>query len=98
MSAWVRAGTRVAIFIGMDNLNSEAMHLLQWVFQRKGQTITCDLGASAVGAYEVSVIPHSDVSASVIETFEGAQRAFYRHAELAQQLREAGWVRARTSH
>lgn len=82
----------------MENLNPEAMHLLQWVFQRKGQAITCELGASGTGTYEVSVVPHSDVSAGVIETFAAAQRAFYRHAELAQQLRESGWVRSRTNH
>jgi hypothetical protein len=48
-------------------------------------------GRECAGNYDVSVVPHWDVSAAAIERFDGAVTAFERHAELARYLRENGW-------
>jgi hypothetical protein len=65
--------------------------LVRWVFQREQDLLTCEV---AVGrsAYEVSVVPHGDVSQSVIEPFDRASDALWRHAQIASRLRERGWI------
>ena len=65
--------------------------MLRWTFTRHDATLTCELDANAPGNYEVSVVPHWDVSAAAIERFDGAVTAFERHAELTRYLRENGW-------
>jgi hypothetical protein len=67
------------------------MTMLRWTFERHDATLTCELDANAPGNYEVSVVPHWDVSATAIERFDGAITAFERHAELARYLRGHGW-------
>ena len=67
------------------------MTMLRWTFERNDAALTCELDANAPGNYEVSVVPHWDVSAAAIERFDGAVTAFERHAELARYLRENGW-------
>ncbi len=66
--------------------------MLRWRFRRHANTITCRVDFTADHQYEVSVVPHWDVSASTVERFDSAPHALQRHAELAQRLREAGWV------
>jgi hypothetical protein len=68
--------------------------VLRWVFRREANAITCEIDAAGDRAFEVSIVPHWDVSASTIERFNAAHHAFERHAEVARRLREAGWVRA----
>lgn len=65
--------------------------MLRWIFLRHANAITCEVDF-ATDHYEVSVIPHWDVSASAIERFDSAPHAMERHAELATSLREAGWA------
>jgi len=78
----------------MKNVKPEFMRVLRWDFRRNNQVITCEIDAEGGRAYDVCVVPHWDVSASAIERFDASYRAFERHAEVARQLREAGWVRA----
>ena len=65
--------------------------MLRWVFGRRANAITCEVDFTADHQYEVSVVPHWNVSAPSIERFDTAPHAMQRHAELALSLREAGW-------
>jgi hypothetical protein len=71
------------------------MTMLRWTFTRNHDALTCELDGNAPGNYEVSIVPHWDVSATAVERFDGAAGAFERHAELARYLRETGWHLAR---
>jgi hypothetical protein len=73
----------------------ESTRMLRWVFHRGTQAVTCEIDASRTRGYDVCLVPHWNVSASVIERFGKAPDAFRRHAEVALRLREAGWVRDR---
>jgi hypothetical protein len=66
--------------------------MLRWVFQRQDRFITCELDAVRDGQYEVCVIPHWDVRASVIEQWPNVLTAVERHARLAREFRDAGWT------
>ena len=76
------------------HIQADSTRVLRWVFRRNGQAITCEIDANPAPAFEVSLVPHWNVSASAIERFDGAHDAFLRHAEVARRLRDAGWVRA----
>jgi hypothetical protein len=45
----------------------------------------------------VCVLPHWNLSDSMVERFNAPASALRRHAEIASQLREAGWVTYYTS-
>lgn len=79
-----------------QNSQSDSTRVLKWVFRRDDQAITCEIAANRRHSFEVSFVPHWDRSASVIERFDAAHDAFLRHAEVARQLRETGWVRTVT--
>jgi len=66
--------------------------MLRWVFSRGGHTLTCELDARARHTFDVSLIPHWDVSGSVVERFGDAVRAMERHAAIVRALRHAGWA------
>ena len=66
--------------------------VLRWTFQRDANAITCELDARGHRSYDVCVVPHWDVSSSVVEHFEGPSVALLRHAEIARRLRAGGWV------
>jgi len=72
----------------------DSTRVLRWVFRRDGRAITCEIDADRTHTFEVSIVPHWDVSASVVERFDAARHAFLRHAEMVRRLRDAGWVRA----
>jgi hypothetical protein len=88
-------GTSSRAARGTGIASGEVMTMLRWTFTRNHDALTCELDANAPGNYDVSVVPHWDVSAAAIEHFDGATRAFERHAELARYLRETGWHLAR---
>jgi hypothetical protein len=48
-------------------------------------------------AFDVCVLPHWDLSASIIERFEDAATAFEHHATIALMLRQSGWMVAQHS-
>jgi hypothetical protein len=66
--------------------------LLRWVFQRDAKTITCEVDVLGPRSYDVSLVPHWDVSASIVQHFDAPQGALLRHADIARQLREGGWT------
>ena len=69
-----------------------ARPMLRWVFIRNGRMLTCELDARARHTFDVSLIPHWNISASVVERFGNAVAAMERHAALAGALRDAGWT------
>ena len=71
----------------------EPISVLRWVFLRKRQMLTCEIRVSGTQSYDVCVVPHWDIGASVIEAYDRPSRALHRHAELAWYLRESGWMR-----
>jgi hypothetical protein len=71
---------------------AEPVRLVRWIFQRAGEALTCQVSSSATQAgYDVCVVPHENVASAVIEGVDTATGALQRHAEIAMQLREAGW-------
>ena len=72
--------------------SDEAPRMLRWTFSRDGASITCQIDMTERRKFEVCVVPHWDVSASVIEEFDAVSRAVTRHAEIARRLRDAGWT------
>jgi len=73
---------------------AESAGILRWIFLRGTRVLTCEI-RSFGKTYDVSVVPHWDVSASVIESFERPASALRRHAEIASEFRQAGWSQVR---
>ena len=70
-----------------------AHRLLRWVFRKGNQLLTCQLDREGGhAAYMLSLVPHWDVRQSVIELHQDGAAAFQRHAAIAGQLREQGWI------
>lgn len=69
-----------------------AATVLSWVLQKDAHALTCELTARADRSYDVIVVPHWDIAASAVEHFAALPEALLRHAEIARQLRESGWV------
>jgi hypothetical protein len=70
--------------------------ILRWTFLRGTKTLTCEVRVFGKQTYNVCVVPHWDVSSSVVETFKRPGVALRRHAEIASDFREAGWSTVRT--
>jgi len=67
--------------------------LLRSVFRRGTEMVTCAVKAiNHESAYEVRIVPQSGRAADIVERFSASTRAVVRHAEIAVQLRESGWV------
>ena len=66
--------------------------LVEWILQREAKSITCQLEARGHHSYELCILPHWDPSAAVIEHFDASLPAMMRHAQLARDLCEAGWM------
>jgi hypothetical protein len=70
-----------------------AHRLLRWVFRKGNQLLTCQLDRDGRhAAYMLSLVPHWDVRQSFIERHQDGVAAFQRHAAIARQLRERGWI------
>ena len=69
-----------------------AAPVLRWIFCRDNAAMTCEVRMRRTGACEVAVVPHWDPSQTRVEPFDGPAQALHRHAEIARELREAGWV------
>jgi hypothetical protein len=70
-----------------------AVCIIRWVFHRGAETLTCAIEPAGDGrSFDVCVLPHWNMAAAAAERFDAASGAFRRHAEIALQLREAGWV------
>lgn len=72
----------------------EPTRVLRWVFTQNDRAITCEVDARG-SAFDVCVVPHWNVSGTIVERYGAVHTACQRHAEVARELRDAGWVRAR---
>jgi hypothetical protein len=83
--------TSVAAFAGNSSPIAPAP-IVRWVFRRGNDALTCAVDARRTGSgYDVSVVPHWDVSSTLIEGVDSTISALRRHAEIAHALRDAGW-------
>jgi hypothetical protein len=71
---------------------SEPTPVLRWVFHREGHALTCAVEATPDQSFELCVLPHWNLSMGTVEEFMTAASALHRHAEVATQLRNSGWV------
>jgi hypothetical protein len=66
--------------------------MLRWVLYRGEDVVTCQIDRTlADGSYSVSVVPHGDLAAAAIETYDASVPAFQRHAAIISELRQTGW-------
>ena len=72
--------------------NPSLTPVLRWTFHSVAGEVTCALEATGNRAFDVAVIPHWDVSSSVVDHFDRLGPALLRHAELAKRMRDGGWV------
>jgi len=75
---------------------AESAGTLRWIFLRGTRALTCEVRVFGE-TNDVSVVPHWDVSSSVIESFDRPASALRRHAEIASYFRQAGWSLVRES-
>jgi hypothetical protein len=75
------------------SLTEGTVCVMRWILRRGNDFVTCQIDALLNSrAYEVSVVPHWNVRAMATESVASPRLALQRHAEIAKQLREAGWV------
>ena len=74
-------------------VQTDSVSIIRWLFHRGAETLTCAIEPAGDGrSFDVFVLPHWNMTAAAAERFDAASGAFRRHAEIALQLREAGWV------
>ena len=71
---------------------AESVGIVRWVFFRGSKALTCEVRVKGRREHEVYVVPHWNVSASVVERFDRPWGALRRHAEIASEFRTAGWA------
>ena len=76
----------------MKTTRPESQSLLRWLFHLGHHTLTCAVNANGRGSYDVCLMPHWNLSTSVVEPFHNAAAAFERHAEISLGLRAKGWT------
>jgi hypothetical protein len=75
------------------NMTTDPTPIVRWEFQRGDRHLTCRVDAvTDIAEYDVATVPHWDLNAAFIETFDAAGAALRRHADIAAHLREAGWT------
>ncbi len=77
---------------GKRGRGGDSVGMVHWVFFRGSKALTCEVRVNGDRAHEVCVVPHWDVSATVIERFDRPWSALRRHAEIAREFRQAGWA------
>jgi len=65
--------------------------MLRWDFLRGHEAVTCEVRVPGTGSSDVCVVPHSDVSSSVVEPFAQSGAALRRHAEITWYFKQAGF-------
>jgi phage head maturation protease len=65
--------------------------LVRWELAQADKHVMCGIQRKA-SLYEVSTVPLWAIGKSAVETFSCATAALRRHAEIAANLREAGWT------
>ena len=75
--------------MGVKKTSRRQRTLLQWVFSRENDLVTCEL-LQVGGRYLVRLL--TDGGRAIIASFDAGLAAFQRHAALAAELRRAGWM------
>lgn len=71
---------------------SETTPILQWIFQRGNDLVSCHVERADGQAYAVCLVPYgNEVGRFVVERCDAAISAFQRHASIAAYLRGNGW-------
>jgi len=68
---------------------------VQWLhrlFVRGGLALSCDVNARGDGTYVATLFPLWAVDAHVADVFMSSADATRWHAQITQQLQEAGWL------
>ena len=82
----------------MNRTVAKSASLLRWVFQQNRRAVTCAVDIADDGSsFDVSFVPHWNLSGATIESFKTAASAFTRHAEIALKLRQGGWHHLRAA-
>jgi hypothetical protein len=72
--------------------HTEPAAILCWIFLRGTKAITCEIRVNGRQSHDVCVMPHWDLSSSIVERYDRAAHALSRHAEISRRFREAGWT------
>lgn len=65
--------------------------MLRWQFRMRHRLLTCGITKAGPNGFAVVTLPHWDVQNGMVETYPNSASALQRHAEIAHQLRSAGW-------
>ena len=78
----------------------EPARVLHWVFVKGTKALTCEIRVNAARSHDVCVVPHWDISCAMVQRFDRAAHAVWRHAEIARRFQDDGWalVRQRPAH
>lgn len=75
---------------GQHTPASESLPILCGILHRAVNSIGCQVDVRNDWSYELSIVPHWDPSAAMIERFAALTPALLRQAEVARQLRANG--------
>jgi len=70
----------------------EPAAILRWIFVRGTNAIICEIRVNGRHSHDVCVMPHWDLSSSVVERYNRPAHAVSRHADISRRLRDAGWT------
>jgi hypothetical protein len=65
--------------------------MLRWVLANGPAAIACEIDAMTDHAFALRVMPLSSPEEGFVELFCTATSAMERHADITEQLRDAGW-------
>jgi len=65
--------------------------MLRWVLANGLAAIACEIDAMTDHAFALRVMPISSPEEGFVELFCTATSAMERHADITEQLRDAGW-------
>jgi hypothetical protein len=72
--------------------NRCASPVIQWTFLKGNNLLSCRIDTKDHGkSYDLRVVPRADVT-PLVEHFARCSGALCRHAQIASQLRQTGWV------
>jgi hypothetical protein len=77
---------------GAGKRSLEPTRLLHWNFVKGTRALTCEIRVNASRSHDVCVVPHWDVSCAVVQRFDRAANAIWRHAEIARRFQDDGWT------
>jgi hypothetical protein len=75
--------------------SNEPVGILRWIFLKDAKALTCEIRMNGRASHDVCVLPHWNIADTTVERYGRAAEALRRHAEIASQLRDAGWMLVR---